>query len=61
MKSAAPLNLLLPVDLLKTSSNSTSKKSFMKTLKRTGPEIEPWRALLVTGHQPNGNAFTIIL
>lgn len=58
--STATSNLALSGNPLKTPYSSTSK-SFMKALKRTGPKTEPWRTPLVTGCQSDVTPLTITL
>lgn len=55
----APPNLVLLVNLLSRSLSPTSK-SLMKTLKRTGPRMEPGTPL-VTGCQHDVTPFTVTL
>jgi len=60
VESAAPPNLVSSTNLLKTTSSPTSK-SFTKTLKKTGPKVEPLGTPLVPGCQPDVTPFTKIL
>jgi len=59
-ESAGSPNLLLFANLLSTASSPVSK-SFMKTLKRTGPQVEHYGTPSVAGHQPDETLFTITL
>lgn len=44
-----------------TAVVSPASRSFMKTLKITGPIMEPWGTPLVTGHQPDVTPFAVTL
>jgi len=41
------------------AQNTPASKPFMKTLKRTGPKMEPWRTLLVSSHHSDVTPLTI--
>ena len=51
-ESTAPPSLVLSTKILMVHSTPASR-SLIKILNRTGPGIEPWGALLVTGHHPD--------
>ena len=48
-RSTLPPSLVLSANLLRVHSIPSSR-SLIKMLKRSGPSIEPWGTLLVTGH-----------
>ena len=60
MESTAPPSLVSSANLLKVHSTPVPR-SFMKTLKSTGPKTDPWGIPLVTGCKPDITPFTIIL
>ncbi|KAK4806181.1 hypothetical protein QYF61_001104 [Mycteria americana] len=51
-ESTAPPSLVSSANLLNVHL-IPAPRSFMKTLKRTGPKIEPWGTPLLTGRQPD--------
>lgn len=59
-QSAASPSLVSPADSLSIAS-SAAPKSLIKTLKRTGPKVEPCGTLPVIGHQPDVTPFPIPL
>ena len=59
-ESTAPLNLVSLANLFNIYLVPVFG-SFIKILKSTGPKIEPWGTLLVTGRQPDVTAFTVTL
>ena len=59
-ESAAPPSLELSANVLGIPSSPASK-SLTKTLKRIGPQMEPWGTPLVTGHHLDGHPLTFCL
>lgn len=57
-ESAAPPNLVSFANLLSIPSSPASK-SFLKTLKKIGPKMEPYGTPLLTGCQSDVSPFTL--